>query len=253
MTIAIAFAYFVGTALLPYKLLYIIVATWTVFHVLKQQYGIARGICQLPEYAFKLLLWLSVATGVVIYVGIFMRKSIEIEQIFWIKWVAIYGCILLIAAGIYCQRYAQTSFGRYFYWSNIFLVLSSCYLFVQEYYFMAILVPRFVHDATAYIFYVTHDYNKHRRNPQNFLYRISARANVHIFIVLPVLSFALAFILQGYGDAAVNFITRYILGVEFYKTITLGFLGYLGLMHYYMEGLTWQKGSPYRQYIAFTQ
>jgi hypothetical protein len=28
---------------------------------------------------------------------------------------------------------------------------------------------------------------------------------------------------------------------------------YLALMHYYMEGLTWQKGSPYRRYIAFSK
>lgn len=61
MTVVIAVAYILGNMLLPYRLLYAVVATWIVCHVLKQQYGIARGMCQLPESVFKLLLTLSVA------------------------------------------------------------------------------------------------------------------------------------------------------------------------------------------------
>jgi hypothetical protein len=251
MTVAIAFAYFVGKLLLPYTLLYAFVACWTVHHVLKQQYGIARGVCQLPEGLFKLLLYLSVLAGVAIYLGIFLRNSLDVQQAFWIKHMATAGCLMLFLAGFVYQEKVATQFGRCFYWANIFLVLSSFYLFQQQQYFMAILVPRFVHDATAYLFYVTHDYNKHHHKPQNFIYRTAQRWHLHIFLVLPLISFAVAFVLQAYGDVAVNWITRYLFGVEFYKVITLGFLGYLALMHYYMEALTWQKDSPYRKFIAF--
>ncbi|MBM4208183.1 MAG: hypothetical protein FJ190_09275 [Gammaproteobacteria bacterium] len=253
MTAAIAIAYVLGNMLLPYRFLYACVAGWTVFHVLKQQYGIARGLCQLPENVFKLLLWLSVFAGLAIYLGIFIRSGLTAEEALWIKWAASAGCLLLLVAAVVNRHWPTTAFGKQFYWANIFLVLTSFYLYVQEQYFMAILVPRFVHDATAYVFYVTHDYNKHRRQPQNALYRAAAKINCHIFIVLPVLSFALAFVLQAYGDEWINWLTRHLFGVEFYKVITLAFLGYLGLMHYYMEGLTWQKDSPYRQYIAFTK
>ncbi|MEQ1484844.1 hypothetical protein [Methyloglobulus sp.] len=253
MTVAIAFAYMLGNMLLPYRVLFIVVATWTIHHVLKQQYGVARGLCGLPDWAFKLLLYLSVMAGVAIYVGIFLRNSLEIEHVFWVKNAATMGCLMLLVAAVVCQHYVTTSFGRWFYWSNIFLVITSFYLYQQQHYFMAVLVPRFVHDATAYVFYVTHDYNKHHRQPQNFIYRYAARCNLHVFIVLPVISFFLTFLLLAYGDDAVNFITRYLLGVEFYKVITLGFLGYLALMHYFMEGLTWQKDSPYRKFIAFSK
>ena len=253
MTIAIAIAYVVGNQLLPYTVLYSFVACWTVHHVLKQQYGIGRGVCQLPDGVFKLLLCLSVLTGVAIYLGIFLRKGLDAQQLIWIKNLAGMGCIMLFLAGFIFQDKVSTAFGKWFYWANIFLVLSSFYLFMQQQYFMAILVPRFVHDATAYIFYVTHDYNKHNLNPQNFVYRAARRCNLHVFLVLPLLSFAAAFALQAYGDAAVNWITQNILGVEFYKVVSFGLLGYLALMHYYMEGLTWQKDSPYRKYIAFTK
>jgi hypothetical protein len=100
---------------------------------------------------------------------------------------------------------------------------------------------------------VTHDYNKHYQHPQNFIYRYAARCNVHVFVVLPAISFVLAFALQNYGDAAVNLITNSIFGIESRKVITVGLLGYLALMHYYTEAFTWKQGSPYRRFIAFTK
>jgi hypothetical protein len=253
ITLAIAAAYFIGNHFLPYRALYIAVAGWTVYHVLKQQYGIAKGLCQLPDWAFRLLLSISVATGLIVYIGIFLHSKLDPEQITLAKTGAAYGCVLLLVAGFYCQRYVTQGFGSWFYCANILLVLTSFFLFYQEYYFLAILVPRFVHDATAYVFYVTHDYNKHYRQPQNALYRLAARCNLHIFVVLPVLSFALAFLLQNYGDQIVATISRNLFGKELYKMVTMGLLGYLALMHYYMEGLTCQKDSPYRKYIAFSR
>jgi hypothetical protein len=71
--------------------------------------------------------------------------------------------------------------------------------------------------------------------------------------VLPAVSFFLTYVLLAYGDDVAHLITRYLWGLEFYKVITLGFLGYLALMHYYMEALSWQKDSPCRKYIAFSK
>ena len=253
MTAAIAVVFGVGSLFIPYQVFYVLVAAWTVYHVLKQQHGVARGVCRLPSWAFYLLLWLSVAAGLFIYIGIFLKNSLDAQQAAWIKQIAGLLCAGLFLSALYCQRYAATAFGKWFLWSNIFLVLGSFYLYLQQYYFLAILVPRLVHDATAYIFYVTHDYNKHHHHPRNFLYRYAARCNVHIFIVLPVCSFALAFILQAYGDNIVSAITEFFFGVEIHKVITLGLLGYLALMHYYTEAFTWKQGSPYRQFIAFSR
>jgi hypothetical protein len=251
MTLAIALAYFVGNLFISYRVLYVIVASWTVYHVLKQQHGIARGICRLPDREYNLVLWLSVAAGIFIYVGIFLRQGLSADQTAWLKDIAAVLCLALMVSTVYSQRYVNTSFGRWFLWSNVLLVLSSFYLYAQQYYFLAILVPRFVHDATAYIFYVTHDYNKHHEQPKNFIYRYAARCGVHVFVVLPAISFALAFVLQAYGDNVVNAITQLFFGTEFYRVITVGLLGYLALMHYYTEAFTWKGDSPYRQFIAF--
>ncbi|MCX7099753.1 MAG: hypothetical protein NTV43_17815 [Methylococcales bacterium] len=253
MTVAIAIVFGVGSLFVPYRVFYVLVAGWTVFHVLKQQHGVGRGVCQLPTWAFYLLLWLSVAAGLFVYIGIFLKNSLDAQQTEWIKEITLFLCLGLVLSGIYCQRYVSTTFGKWFLWGNIFLVLSSFYLYLQQYYFLAILVPRLVHDATAFIFYVTHDYNKHYHHPQNFMYRCAARCRMHIFFVLPVCSFILAFVLQAYGDQIVEVLTKYLFDIEIHKAITLGLLGYLALMHYYTEAFTWKQGSPYRQFIGFSK
>lgn len=251
MTLAISVAYFVGNLFIPYRALYVIVASWTVYHVLKQQHGIARGICRLPDRDYNVVLWLSVAAGLCVYIGIFLRQGLTADQTGWLKVVATLLCLALTVSTIKAQHHVHTSFGRWFLWSNVLLVLSSFYLYVQQYYFLAILVPRFVHDATAYVFYVSHDYNKHHAQPKNFIYRYAERCGVHVFVVLPVISFVLAFVLQAYGDTVVNAITQLFFGTEFYRVITVGLLGYLALMHYYTEAFTWKGNSPYRQFITF--
>lgn len=253
MSAAIICIFGIGSLFIPYLYLYILVTCWTVLHVLKQQHGVARGLCRLPSWAFNLLLWLSVAAGIFVYFGIFLKNSLDAEQANQIKQVVAILSIVLVLATAYCQRYVPDRIGKSFLWSNCLMVLSCFYLYLQQYYFLAILVPRLIHDATAYFFYITHDYNKHHSQPQNFIYRLAKRYKVHYFIVLPVISFGLAFVLQAYGDTIVSLITNYLFGFEIRKAVTLGLLGYLALMHYYTESFTWKQDSPYRKYIAFTK
>jgi len=251
MTVAIIALFGFGSLVIPYRILYLIVAIWTVFHVLKQQHGIARGICRLTDKPFYSLLGLSVAAGIMVYVGIFMKNNLNPEQAQLIWSISAILSALLVIATIFCQRYVTTGFGKSFLWANTLLVLSSFYLYSQEYYFLAILVPRLVHDATAYVFYITHDYNRHHQQPQNFIYRAAKRCNLHLFVVLPLITFLLTFILQQYGDAFFNLLINHIFGFEVRKAISLGLLGYFALMHYYTEAFTWKGDSPYRQFIAF--
>jgi len=80
MTAAIAIVFGVGSLFIPYRVFYVLVAAWTVYHVLKQQHGVARGVCRLPSWAFYLLLWLSVAAGLFVYIGIFLKNSLDAHK-----------------------------------------------------------------------------------------------------------------------------------------------------------------------------
>ncbi|MFI3120847.1 MAG: hypothetical protein QX203_12805 [Methylococcaceae bacterium] len=241
----------VGSLFIPYKVLYIITAIWTVYHVLKQQHGITRGLYQLPNWAFNTLLGLSVSAGIVIYISIFLKNQLTLTQAAFIQSSAAGLCLGLIVATLLSQRYIKSLFGKTFLWANSLLVLSSFYLAMQQYYFLAILIPRLVHDTTAFVFYVTHDYNRHQQQPTNFIYRWASYGHIPIFMVLPVLAFGLAFVLQNYGDALISHVTHYLFDVEVRKAVTLGLIGYLSLMHYYTESFTWKNNSPYRRFIGF--
>ncbi|WP_404359748.1 hypothetical protein [Methylotuvimicrobium sp. KM1] len=253
MTLVLAVFFGIGGLFIPYRVFYIMVAAWTVYHVLKQQHGIARGVCKLPTWPYRLMLGLSVAAGLLIYLGIFLKNSLEPEQADWLSHIAGTLTLALLLATIWCQRYVTTGLGKLFLWANTMLVVSTYYLFVQQYYFLAILAPRLVHDATAYSFYVTHDYNRHGRQARNFIYRWAQVCNIPVLLVLPLLSFGAALLLHQYGDAAVEFLTEFLFGVEIRKAVSLGVIGYLALLHYYTEAFTWKNDSPYRKFIAFSK
>ncbi|NOS89482.1 MAG: hypothetical protein HOP34_13260, partial [Methylococcaceae bacterium] len=104
MTAAIAVFFGVGSLFIPYRVFYVLVAGWTVFHVLKQQHGIGRGVCRLPSWAFYYLLCISVAAGLLIYIGIFLKNSLEPSQVLLIKESAGVLCALLFVSALYIQQ-----------------------------------------------------------------------------------------------------------------------------------------------------
>lgn len=252
MSVFIVLAFGVGSLFIPYKVLYVISASWTVYHVLKQQHGIAKAVCRLPSWAFYLQLWLSVFAGIFIYLGIFLKNSLTAEQAYWVLKFAGILCAMLVVSTMYCQRYVPGWFGRYFLWANTLLVVTSFYVYSERYYFLAILMPRLVHDITAYSFYVTHDVNRHGNEPDSAFYRLAAEFRVPPAWVLPLSSFVLTFLLQAYGDAVIDWIAQTLFDVSVYKAVTLGVVGYLALMHYYTESFAWAAGSPLRRYIRFS-
>jgi len=251
MTLALMVFFAIASQVLSYLVLYLLVTSWTVYHVLKQQHGVGRGIYKLPAWAFYLLLWLSVCAGLSIYIGIFLKNTLTPEQAEWVQLIASILVFSLFLSTLFCQRYLKSAFASTFMWANSALIFASFYLYLQDYNFLAILIPRLIHDATAYVFYVTHDVNKHKQRPQNTLYRWAKKIKINVFIVLPLVSFSLTYLLQAYGDQWVNALSQFLFNYEVNKVISLGLIGYFSLMHYYTEAFTWKYGSPYRKYIRF--
>jgi hypothetical protein len=160
-------------------------------------------------------------------------------------------CVGLLVSTLICQKLVPSAFGLWFLWANTLLVVCSWYLYAQQYYFLAILMPRLVHDITAYSFYVSHDVNRHGKQADTGLYKLATICRLPVAAVLPLLSFLLTYLLQAYGDDLVNLITQTLFSTQIYKAVTLGLIGYLSLMHYYTESFVWAAGSPLRRYITF--
>lgn len=253
MTVFIIVFFGIGSLFIPYRVLYVITACWTVYHVLKQQHGVAKAVCRLPAWAFYLQLWLSVSAGILTYLGIFLKNSLTEDQAGWIMQLSVALVAALLVSSVLCRKYVPSRFGQWFLWANTLLVVGSWYAYAEQYYFLAILMPRLVHDITAYSFYVSHDVNRHGRQPEPGLYRLAAACRLPVAAVLPLLSFAATFFLQAYGDDLVNWVARTLFSTEVYKAVSLGLIGYLALMHYYSEAFVWSAGSPLRRYISFAK
>lgn len=252
MTAFIAVFFGIGSLFIPYKVLYIITACWTVYHVLKQQHGIAKAVCRLPPKAFNVQVGLSVVGGCFIYLGVFLKNSLSLDQAQLTLNLSAFLSVCLVISTLWSLQFVTEPMGKVFLWSNTALVVVSCYFLSQQYYFLAILVPRLVHDITAYCFYVTHDHNRHQvvGDPHK-LYDWAKSIGIPVVIVLPMMSLVLTFVLQAYGDDWINFIVRTLFATEIYKAVTLGLFGYLALMHYYSEAFIWSVGSPVRRFIVF--
>lgn len=250
-TLFIAAAFFAGQALLSYGTLFFLVATVTVTHVLRQQYGIAKAVCRLPPRVYAALLWLSVATGVLIYNGLFLHKLFTEEQMDGIKAASGLLAILLMIVASKAYPLAKGSLGKPFLLANVSLVPASWYLFDQGYYFLAIIGPRLVHDITAFAFYIAHDHNKHSEKPRNLLYHAWGKLHLPVVFAPPVLGIGLTVLLQQCGDAMFNALWGFLFGGTIPGAVSFGLIGYLGFVHYYTEATFWKGGSAARQYIGF--
>lgn len=139
MTLALMVFFAIATQLVSYYVLYIMVASWTVYHALKQQHGVGRGIYQLPAWAFYLLLWLSIAAGISVYMGIFLKNTLTVQQAEWVRQAAGY---LLIIKHLLVSAICQDSV-RFYVYVGEFFVDRQQFLFL----YLAILLPGHLNSA----------------------------------------------------------------------------------------------------------
>ncbi|HLX64337.1 MAG TPA: hypothetical protein VKX17_23895 [Planctomycetota bacterium] len=234
-----------------YNVLFALIATATVVHVVKQQIGIGNATARLSGLVFQCWAWSIIGGGIVLYNAIFLESVFSPEQKTILLWLMIASCaVTLVLACVLYRRIAQPM-GRAFFVANSAMTMTSVILYSKQYYFFAVLGPRVVHDVTAFVFYMAHDYNRHHAQAKNSLYKMLNALHVSAFLAVPVLAIAVTFALQAYGDQAFDAMTVRLFNVSVPNAITLGFIGYLSLLHYYTEAFTWKGDSPYKKYVAF--
>lgn len=144
---------------------------WTVYHVLKQQVGIGRIMNRQPNKLYEI--W-----GYVLIVGSLVLAALigyyQIELGPFKAWLlpAVLGfaITLILLAAITCLQLKQP-FGRWYMIANTAMYLSvlACILLGAP--FFVILIPRIIHDTTAYLLYINHDANRNNAVKHNLLYR----------------------------------------------------------------------------------
>ena len=239
----IATAGHIGPQPLSSNLLFLFLAFYTIYHVLAQQLGLTLMMMgTAPSRTYQLWKWLSVIAGLAIYINVYGERylgNVWLANVLSLYDALTYTAALISAALIVLAiRLTPTSrhrIGVWYLWGNVALILST--LLIQEvgYSLFVILIPRVIHDVTAYIVYITHDRNRNKHEPIHSIYRLTSFTRLSPVILLPLMSIGVAFLLTSYHQYAVISILM----------LTVTFL------HYYFEGFIWRGANPHRRYVNF--
>lgn len=238
----IATAGHIGPQPLSYNLLFLFLAFYTIYHVLAQQLGLTLMMLGTPpSRTYRLWKWLSIVAALAIYINVYGERFLGD---IWLANLSLYDALTYTAALISAAlvvlaiRLTPTSrhrIGVWYLWGNVALILSTLLLQEIGYSLFVILIPRVIHDVTAYIVYITHDRNRNKHEPVNSIYRLTSFTRLSPVILLPLMSIGVAYVMTSYLQYALISILM----------LTVSFL------HYYFEGFIWRGANPHRRYVNF--
>ncbi len=205
---------------------------WTVYHVARQQIGIGKMLNRAQSRSYTVWGWIFIVVSLAISVGIgYFKAQPAFISTATIKHVIIFGSVGLVISGVALMLILKSSIGRLYLLANIGLIVGTTLCYLQGMPLLAILLPRAVHDITAFIIYTNHDTNRNTPVPRHFLYR-STHGVLPIWLTCIIVAISWAAMVTYSGKAWV-----------IYLVIALT------LLHYISEAFTWKTGSLHRQYL----
>jgi hypothetical protein len=124
--------------------------------------------------------------------------------------------------------------GRVYVLALPLMLIGSYYLLVIGYLFLSIFILRFVHDITAFIFYITHEVNRNREGVKNWLYKLVPFVPGALFVVVPAFGIGFGLVLR---EVFTSYEAIFIVSMV------------LAMTHYYLESIMWKRESLHRQYV----
>jgi hypothetical protein len=239
---AVACAGVFGPKPVSQQLLFVLMAFYTIYHVLSQQLGLTLTMMGMPPTrTFKLWKWTAIGAGFAIYTIIFGRYELGrislgpvslMDTLVYVAGVLSAG---VVALALRLTGQARHRIGAWYLWGNVALIVSAFLLMEINYSFFVIVMPRVIHDITAYMVYVTHDNNRNRIAPRNVIYRLTRFSRLPPLLLLPLLSVAVA-----------SALTTFMHNPLVYAVVVV-----ITLLHYYFEGFIWRGQNPHRAQIDF--
>jgi hypothetical protein len=217
----------------------LVYATYTVYHVMMQQVGITSLLYGPPDLKFKLWKWLTIISStllfLMIHLGFAMWGEVYLGYTYYnlFNWTLLGMLAAMVVLGIKLSPNSQHTSGSQYLWANTIMVILILPLYQLEYYFFAILIPRLVHELTAFVFYIAHDTNRNKDKPSNIVYRALKFSRIPIFILCPIVAIVLA-------NALVE--------AQHIEWVKNGIFALI-YFHYFTEGTIWKRDSPHRQAI----
>ena len=238
----IAVAGHFGPQPVSYNLLFVFLAFYTIYHVLAQQLGLTLMMLGTrPDRLYRFWKWLAILAGFAIYINVYGMRFLGEWQVAGVSGYQLMSalgsglCAAVVVLSWRLARRAKPGIGRWYLWANAAMLVSALLINEAGYTLFVILIPRVIHDLTAYSVYITHDRNRNRSGAGNLYYRLTRASSWSPFIVLPLVSLLIAYALTSYQN---------------YPWVNIAILT-ISFLHYYYEGFIWRGPNPHRQYVAF--
>ncbi len=221
-------------AVLGERAFYTLFYGWTIYHVARQQLGIGKMLNRASSRLYAVWSWLFIAGALMVAVGVgfFKTTSLPLSSDLLSAIIIAWTALVVIAGLLLCFQIDNTP-ARLFLIANVSLLAASTLAFLAGLPLLAILLPRIVHDTTAFIIYINHDTNRNTPVAKHFLYK-----TFHGVLPIWLTLILLALIWGGLVTYS---------GFNWMILIIIA----LTLAHYTTEGFTWKFGSLHRKYLHF--
>lgn len=224
-----------GATVLPI----LVFATYTMIHVFAQQSGVSKSLMRNAASSHVYWQWLGTAMAAVIYAYLLLPVPWLGNILNGQRSVLLIGATLLFIVytllALDIARQSRTKLGKiYFFGSHSMPILGALYI-VAGYPIIALIVPRIIHDLTAYAFYITHDTNRFVKTRSNLIYKVTSKLKLPVYIASPIVSIALSFAIAKFNSATLAII------------LTCVFF-----LHYYTESMIWKRDTLHRMHIDFS-
>ncbi len=225
---------FAGATILPI----LAFVTYTMIHVFMQQSGVSKSLMRNAAPYHVYWQWLGIAIATVIYAYLlipmtWLQNVINNSNVFMVVLVIVLIIYNLLALNIVKQ--SRTRLGKIYFLGTHFIPILGIFYIVVGYPIITLVIPRIIHDLTAYTFYITHDNNRFVKSHSNIIYRATAKLKLPVFVASPFVSILLAFTIAKLNSATLTII------------LTCVFF-----LHYYTESMIWKKDTLHRMQIKFS-
>lgn len=205
----------------------------TMYHVMRQQTGISMFFGVPKNKWFHIWSWSLIASIAVMYVGVMLPKFVEDFEASYISSFIMATFLLAIIGGI-ALMFKSERIGVWYILLTLAMVATSYLVLWFGYFFLAVFVGRFVHDVTAFLFYITHEMNRNVGQIENALYSMVPLLPRSLIVVVPLVAISLGLLLrEGVSNTQMLF------------TIIMS----LAFIHYYLESVMWKRDSLHRHYV----
>ncbi len=213
-------------------------ATYTMIHVFMQQSGVSKSLMKNSAPAHVYWQWLGIAISTVIYSYLlipmpWLDKIGGYSNLIKAVSVLVLGIYSLLAINI--ARQSRTKLGKVYFWGSHSMPILGALYIVSGYPILALLIPRIIHDLTAYTFYITHDNNRFNETKSNVLYRATSGIKLPVYLASPLISILLTFAIAKFNSSALAVVLTCIF-----------------FLHYYTESMIWKRDSLHRTQIKYS-